>query len=395
SLSTCTGLRGLVSLEHEVYVLEPMEEGNTHRLYRGEHLKVTQGTCGHGHNISYPTEMMNTTGAVFSSHSSQRHKRDAQSSTKHVELIIVADNREYQKQGKDVEKVKQRLAEIANYVDKLKPAGTPCRDSSNSCDLPEFCTGADPHCPANVYLHDGHTCQGVDGHCYNGICQTHEQQCITLWGQGAKPAPGICFERVNSAGDPYGNCGKDAKGSFAKCEARDAKCGKIQCQGGANRPVIGTNAVSIETNIPLQEGGRILCRGTHVYLGDDMPDPGLVLTGTKCGENMMCINRQCQNISVLGVHDCSAKCSGHGVCNNNKNCHCESLWAPPFCDKAGFGGSMDSGPMRPTDSSSVMVGILVAFLCLLCVGIIACIKRKTLLSLFFSNKKNTIEKLRY
>ncbi|KTF84495.1 hypothetical protein cypCar_00038858, partial [Cyprinus carpio] len=352
------------------------------------------------------------------------HKRDAQSSTKHVELIIVADNREYQKQGKDVEKVKQRLAEIANYVDKfyrslnirvalvglevwsdgdkcsitqdpftslhefldwrklkllpqrphdnaqlisgvyfqgttigmapimsmctaeqsggivmdhsdnplgaavtlahelghnfgmnhdtpergcgcratvdrggcimtpstgglmchnetirrypfptvfstcskkdlaaslekgvgmclfnmpevkvlyggqkcgngyveegeqcdcgdveLKPAGTPCRESSNSCDLPEFCTGADPHCPANVYLHDGNACQGVDGHCYNGICQTHEQQCITLWGQGAKPAPGICFERVNSAGDPYGNCGKDAKGSFAKCEA--------------------------------------------------------------------------------------------------------------------------------------------------------------------------------
>lgn len=66
--------------------------------------------------------------------------------------------------------------------------------------------------------------------------------------------------------------------------SRDAKCGKIQCQGGANRPVIGTNAVSIETNIPLQDGGRILCRGTHVYLGDDMPDPGLVLTGTKCGD---------------------------------------------------------------------------------------------------------------
>ncbi len=67
----------------------------------------------------------------------------------------------------------------------------------------------------------------------------------------------------------------------------DAKCGKIQCQGGANRPVIGTNAVSIETNIPMQEGGRILCRGTHVYLGDDMPDPGLVLTGTKCGDGMV------------------------------------------------------------------------------------------------------------
>uniref|UniRef100_A0A668AXB8 ADAM metallopeptidase domain 12 n=1 Tax=Myripristis murdjan TaxID=586833 RepID=A0A668AXB8_9TELE len=281
----------------------------------------------------------------------------------------------------------------------LKPAGTPCRESSNSCDLPEFCTGTNPHCPANVYLHDGHACHNVDGYCYNGICQTHEQQCITLWGQGAKPAPGICFERVNSAGDPYGNCGKDSKGSFAKCEAGDAKCGKIQCQGGANRPVIGTNAVSIETNIPLQEGGRILCRGTHVYLGDDMPDPGLVLTGTKCGDGMMCLNRKCQNVSVFGVHECSAKCSGRGVCNNNKNCHCEAHWAPPFCDKAGFGGSVDSGPMRlaedvTSDSRNLAVGILVALLTLLGAGLIICIKRKTLLGLLFTNKKNPIEKLR-
>lgn len=66
----------------------------------------------------------------------------------------------------------------------LKPAGTPCRESSNSCDLPEFCTGTNPHCPANVYLHDGHSCHNMDGYCYNGICQTHEQQCITLWGPG-------------------------------------------------------------------------------------------------------------------------------------------------------------------------------------------------------------------
>ncbi|KAG7462997.1 hypothetical protein MATL_G00190660 [Megalops atlanticus] len=278
---------------------------------------------------------------------------------------------------------------------KLKPAGTPCRESSNSCDLPEFCTGSNPHCPANVYLHDGHACHNVDGYCYNGICQTHEQQCITLWGQGAKPAPGICFERVNSAGDPYGNCGKDTRGSFAKCDARDAKCGKIQCQGGANRPVIGTNAVSIETNIPLQEGGRILCRGTHVYLGDDMPDPGLVLTGTKCGQNMMCLNRQCQNISVFGVHECSGKCSGRGVCNNKKNCHCDAHWAPPFCDASGFGGSVDSGPMRlAADSRSVTVAILVTITVLLAAGLIVCFKRKTLVRLLFTNKKSTIEKLR-
>ncbi|MGH0123910.1 UNVERIFIED_CONTAM: hypothetical protein FKN15_046763 [Acipenser sinensis] len=239
---------------------------------------------------------------------------------------------------------------------KLKPAGTPCRDSSNACDLPEFCTGDGPHCPPNVYLHDGHSCLKVEGYCYNGICQTHEQQCITLWGQGAKPAPGICFERVNSAGDPYGNCGKNSKGSFAKCEIRDAECGKIQCQGGANRPVIGTNAVSIETNIPLQEGGRILCRGTHVYLGDDMPDPGLVLTGTKCGDGMMCLNRQCKNVSVFGIHECVGKCNGH--------------------------------------NTSLTVGILVTLISLIIAGFIVCFKKKTLIRLLFTNKKTTIEKLR-
>ncbi|XP_029376715.1 disintegrin and metalloproteinase domain-containing protein 12 isoform X2 [Echeneis naucrates] len=278
---------------------------------------------------------------------------------------------------------------------RLKPAGTLCRESSNSCDLPEFCTGANPHCPANVYLHDGHACHSVDGYCYNGICQNHEQQCITLWGPGAKPAPGICFERVNSAGDPYGNCGKDSKGSFAKCDARDAKCGKIQCQGGANRPVIGTNAVSIETNIPLQEGGRILCRGTHVYLGDDMPDPGLVLAGTKCGDGMVCLNRQCQNVSVFGVHECSGKCNGRGVCNNKKNCHCEAHWAPPFCEKSGFGGSIDSGPMRlAADSVVITVTILVTLVSLLVTTMIIFLKRKTLLRLLFTNRKSTLEKLR-
>uniref|UniRef100_H2ZWK4 ADAM metallopeptidase domain 12 n=1 Tax=Latimeria chalumnae TaxID=7897 RepID=H2ZWK4_LATCH len=276
---------------------------------------------------------------------------------------------------------------------KLKPAGTPCRDSSNSCDLPEFCTGANPHCPANVYLHDGHPCYGVDGYCHNGMCQTHEQQCITLWGQGAKPAPGICFERVNSAGDPYGNCGKDSKGLFTKCETRDAKCGKIQCQGGANRPVIGTNAVSIETNIPLQAGGKILCRGTHVYLGDDMPDPGLVLAGTKCGDGKICLNRQCQNVSVFGVHECENKCHKRGVCNNNKNCHCQADWAPPFCEKPGFGGSVDSGPIRLADNSSVTVGIVVTILSLIIAGLIICFKRKTIIRLISGHKKTTIEKL--
>ncbi|KAM6186236.1 disintegrin and metalloproteinase domain-containing protein 12 [Rhynchocyon petersi] len=617
SLSTCSGLRGLIMFENQTYALEPLENStHKYKLFPAESLKGIWGSCGLHRNSSGLT--VDHVLRPLSQMRVRRRKRETLKTTKYVELVIVADNREFQRQGKDLDKVKQRLIEIANHVDKfyralnirivlvgvevwndadkcfisqdpftslhefldwrkmkllprkshdnaqlisgvyfqgttigmapimsmctaeqsggvvmdhsdsplgaavtlahelghnfgmnhdtlergcdckvtvdkggcimnpatgypfpmvfsscsrrdlesslekgmgmclfnlpevkpsfggqkcgngyveegeqcdcggleectdhccnastctlrpdavcahgrccqgcqLKPPGTLCRDSSNACDLPEFCTGASPHCPANVYLHDGHQCQGLDGYCYNGICQTHEQQCVTLWGPGANPAPGICFERVNSAGDPYGNCGKDSKSSFAKCETRDAKCGKIQCQGGASRPVIGTNAVSIETNIPLQEGGRILCRGTHVYLGDDMPDPGLVLAGTKCADGKICLSRRCQNVSVFGVHECAAQCHGRGVCNNKKHCHCEAHWAPPFCDKRGFGGSTDSGPIRQAGHKSLTLGLLVATLFLLAAGSVVYFKRKTLIRLLFTNKKTTIEKLR-
>lgn len=64
----------------------------------------------------------------------------------------------------------------------------------------------------------------------------------------------------------------------------DAKCGKIQCHSAAKKPK-GTNAVSIDTTIRT-DGIEVKCRGTYVYSTQDgqgdLPDPGLVMTGTKC-----------------------------------------------------------------------------------------------------------------
>uniref|UniRef100_A0A669EAL7 ADAM metallopeptidase domain 19b n=1 Tax=Oreochromis niloticus TaxID=8128 RepID=A0A669EAL7_ORENI len=234
---------------------------------------------------------------------------------------------------------------------KLKSPGVLCRAPSGSCDLPEFCDGKTESCPADFYLVDGTSCAGGKAYCYTGMCLTLEQQCRSLWGKDGRPAPDLCFKRVNEAGNMYGNCGKDESGKYRSCGDRDAKCGKIQCLASASKP-IEQNAVVIETTVT--EGyRRIMCKGTHVYKLDkeekepqgDTLDPGLVMTGTKCGEDSICFNGLCRNASFLRAGECNAKCHGHGLCNNNRNCHCDPGWAPPLCDQKGSGGSVDSGPV--------------------------------------------------
>uniref|UniRef100_A0A8D3DHA7 ADAM metallopeptidase domain 19a n=1 Tax=Scophthalmus maximus TaxID=52904 RepID=A0A8D3DHA7_SCOMX len=231
---------------------------------------------------------------------------------------------------------------------KLKQAGTMCRGPAGACDLPEYCTGASPYCPSNVYLLDGSSCQYGVAYCYNGMCLTHEQQCLQLWGYGARPAHDACFEDVNAAGNAFGNCGKNEHGNYMKCEKSDAKCGKIQCHSAAKKPK-GTNAVSIDTTIRT-DGIEVKCRGTYVYSTQDgqgdLPDPGLVMTGTKCAEGKVCRDRRCQNASFTELETCIARCHSNGVCNSNGNCHCNRGWAPPFCEKQGLGGSVDSGPIQ-------------------------------------------------
>uniref|UniRef100_A0A452I6G3 Uncharacterized protein n=1 Tax=Gopherus agassizii TaxID=38772 RepID=A0A452I6G3_9SAUR len=257
---------------------------------------------------------------------------------------------------------------------KLMAPGTLCRETSRPCDLPEHCTGKSAFCPANFYQMDGTPCAGGRAYCYVGMCLTYEQQCLELWGPGARPAPDLCFEKVNTAGDTYGNCGKEIYGTYRKCEMRDARCGKIQCQSSASKP-LESRAVSIDTTITVK-GRPIKCRGTHVYGAEesegDMLDPGLVMTGTKCGNNHVCFEGHCRNTSIFDSEGCQKKCHGRGVCNSNKNCHCDNGWAPPFCNNPGNGGSLDSGPLPQESLVPVIAGVLVSILLLIGIAVVFC-----------------------
>ncbi|GAA6226342.1 disintegrin and metalloproteinase domain-containing protein 19 [Lates japonicus] len=267
---------------------------------------------------------------------------------------------------------------------KLKSPGVLCRAPSGPCDLPEYCDGKAETCPANFYLVDGTSCAGGQAYCYTGMCLTLEQQCRSLWGQDGRPAPDLCFKEVNKAGDMYGNCGKDLVGKYRSCKDRDAKCGKIQCLSSASRP-IENNAVRIETTV-TEGNKRIQCMGTHVYkLGErdeepqgDTLDPGLVMTGTKCGDDSICFNGECRNASFLRADECNAKCHGHGLCNNNHNCHCNPGWAPPLCDQKGSGGSVESGPVISHSNLLPVLLVLPLFLfvVLAAVGLWCCYRHK-------------------
>ncbi|KAA0703351.1 Disintegrin and metalloproteinase domain-containing protein 12 [Triplophysa tibetana] len=253
---------------------------------------------------------------------------------------------------------------------KLRVAGRVCREPLGECDLPEYCTGTSPYCPPNVFLQNGETCKDGSSYCYGGMCASLDEQCQMLWGPNSTHAPPICFSSVNKLGNKYGNCGQMANGSYIACAKGDVHCGRIQCQGGSDRPLLSSNVEILTTKVKLNMSD-FTCRGTYLNLGDDVSDPAMVSQGSACGHNKACVDQRCQDISIFGVEECRRKCNGHGVCNSNSSCHCDLGWAPPDCRYSGTGGSVDSGPARaPRDSDTARVALLVIFLFVLPVALL-------------------------
>ncbi|XP_032304760.1 disintegrin and metalloproteinase domain-containing protein 32-like isoform X3 [Coturnix japonica] len=257
----------------------------------------------------------------------------------------------------------------------FKAPNTLCRPAADTqCDLPEFCNGSSASCPTDVYVQDGHSCEHDTGYCYHGRCQSAELQCRRIYGRGAKNAPLACYEEINSHQDRFGHCSNHQLNGYQPCSWLNLGCGKLVCTYPNRVPF-----TRFKGSIIYAQVQEHLCVSFDGMYSPSEEDPLLVKDGTKCGDGKVCMNGTCQPHSILN-YDCNVqkKCSGHGVCNNKKNCHCHPGWSPPYCRVKGsaVGGSTDSGQWRRDINSlapeNTIKNVLLLTFCLL-IPILICI----------------------
>lgn len=117
-LSTCSGMRGLIAVSsNDTYYLHPVgtPEPNHHLIHRAEHLHIPGGTCAHGSDFGNTIDDITRLFQLVD----RRVKRDAWRTMKYMELFIVADHTLFRNQNLNLGLTKQRIVEIANYVDKF------------------------------------------------------------------------------------------------------------------------------------------------------------------------------------------------------------------------------------------------------------------------------------
>ncbi|XP_038653926.1 disintegrin and metalloproteinase domain-containing protein 22 isoform X3 [Scyliorhinus canicula] len=212
--------------------------------------------------------------------------------------------------------------------------GFECRKEVNDCDIPETCTGNSSECPPNVHKMDGYICDNDQGLCYGGRCKTRERQCKYVWGEKARAADRLCYEKLNIEGTEKGNCGKN-KDTWIQCSKQDVLCGYLLCDDTTGVPRIGELSGDVTISTFLQKHKHINCSGGHVIL-DEVTDLGYVQDGTPCGQDRMCINHKCLPLKAFNFSTCpgtsgARKCSGHGTCNNEGKCACDLQWDGADC----------------------------------------------------------------
>ncbi|CAH0721226.1 unnamed protein product, partial [Brenthis ino] len=139
ALSTCHGVRGIIHDGKQMRYIEPAEDNKIdakHYIYDHSDLN-TDFHCGYvggvTNNTAYDPDLMKKYKAEKNREKSRisRYKRDAYDETelrgpfnanklsRYVELVLVADNREYRTNGESIATVHRQLKDVANIINSV------------------------------------------------------------------------------------------------------------------------------------------------------------------------------------------------------------------------------------------------------------------------------------
>uniref|UniRef100_A0A384BQH6 ADAM metallopeptidase domain 9 n=1 Tax=Ursus maritimus TaxID=29073 RepID=A0A384BQH6_URSMA len=447
ALSDCFGLRGLLHIENVSYGIEPLQNSShfEHIFYRMDDVHKEPLKCGvfnkdiEKETINYEEEEPPSITQLL------RRRRAVLPQTRYVELFIVVDKERYDMMGRNQTAVREEMIRLANYLDsmyimlniRIVLVGLEIWTNGNLINIiggagdvlgnfvqwrEKFLITRRRHDSAQLVLKKGFG--GTAGMAFVGtVCSRSHAGGINVFGQITVEtfASIVAHELGHNLGmnhDDGRDCFCGAKSCIMNSGASsvnrtlvvkevlvnlnhllnaptvtvvktvgNALCGKLQCENVQEMPVFGIVPAIIQTP---SKGTK--CWGVDFQLGSDVPDPGMVNEGTRCDDGKICRNFQCVNASVLN-YDCDIqkKCHGHGVCNSNKNCHCENGWAPPNCETKGYGGSVDSGPTYNEKNTALRDGLLVFFFAIVPLIVFAAfvfIKRDQLWKSYFRKKRS-------
>ncbi|XP_043859561.1 disintegrin and metalloproteinase domain-containing protein 8-like [Dromiciops gliroides] len=118
SISTCRGIQGFFKTGSTIYLIEPLDQKKhqgKHAVYREQDLKENHRTCGVA-KVSLKGELETMMAAVSMPHN--WIPGSIPKETRYVELFVVVDHTEYKKY-KSLKKMRHRVKEIVNHVDRL------------------------------------------------------------------------------------------------------------------------------------------------------------------------------------------------------------------------------------------------------------------------------------
>uniref|UniRef100_A0A8I3NHS9 ADAM metallopeptidase domain 9 n=2 Tax=Canis lupus familiaris TaxID=9615 RepID=A0A8I3NHS9_CANLF len=451
ALSDCFGLRGLLHIENVSYGIEPLQNSShfEHIFYRMDDVHKEPLKCG----VSNKDMEKETTNyeeeEPLSVTQLLRRRRAVLPQTRYVELFIVVDKERYDMMGRNQTAVREEMIRLANYLDsmyimlniRIVLVGLEIWTNGNLINIiggagdvlgnfvqwrEKFLITRRRHDSAQLVLKKGFG--GTAGMAFVGtVCSRSHAGGINVFGQ-------ITVETFASivAHELGHNLGMNHD------DGRDCFCGAKSCimNSGAssvNRTLVVKELLVNLNHLPnvhmvtavktVGSFQEVLCaeeKPTNVMFQNiamvllssvsqmflfrmdilariirpivTMACANIMMLSVKSFLAQICRNFQCVNASVLN-YDCDIqkKCHGHGVCNSNKNCHCENGWAPPNCETKGYGGSVDSGPTYNEKNTALRDGLLVFFF--LIVPLIVCaafvfIKRDQLWRSYFQKKRS-------